>query len=126
MHSAYLLVIDNSAEHAQVINSFLRNSGLAVRVVSASGLDEMEVVLNEKTPFLILLGRHLPASMKISQILQTADLHSTPVAMQVKPEDTANIEAAIATHPLLAINADENDQLMQVVKQHMSGGRTVR
>ncbi len=46
--------------------------------------------------------------------------------MQVKPEDTANIEAAIATHPLLIINAEENDQLMQVVKQHMSGGKTVR
>jgi len=126
MHSAYLLVIDNSPDHAQVINSFLRNSGVAVRVISASGLDELEVVLKEKTPFLILIGRRFPESMKISQILQIADLYSTPVAMQVKPEDTANIEAAIATHPLLAINADENDQLMQVVKQHMSGGRTVR
>jgi diguanylate cyclase (GGDEF)-like protein len=126
MLSAHLLVIDSSPDHAQVINSFLRNSGVAVRVVSATGLDELEVVLNEKTPFLILIGRHLPTSMKISQILQAADQHSIPVAMQVKPEDMANIEAAIATHPLLIINAEENDQLMRVVKQHMSGGKTVR
>ena len=126
MHSAYLLVIDSSPDHAQVINSFLRNSGIAVRVVSASNMDELEIVLEEKTPFLILLSRQLPASMKISQILLAADHHSTPVVMQVKPEDSANIEAAITTHPLLIINAEEDEQLMQVVKQHMSGGKTVR
>ena len=126
MHSAYLLVIDNSPDHAQVINSFLRNSGVAVRVVSASNMDELEVVLQEKTPFLILLSRQLPASMKISQVLLAADHHSTPVVMQTKPEDSANIEAAIASHPVLIINAEEDEQLMQVVKQHMSGGKTVR
>jgi len=126
MHSAYLLVIDSSPDHAQVINSFLRNSGVAVRVVSASNMDELEIVLNEKTPFLILLSRQLPASMKVSQILLAADLHSTPVVMQVKPEDSANIEAAIATHPLLIINVEEDEQLMKVVKHYMSGGKTVR
>lgn len=126
MHSANLLVIDNSPNHAQDINSFLRNSGVAVRVLSAPGMDELETVVKEKTPFLILIGTRLPASMKISQILQTADLHSIPVAMQVKPGDTADIEAAISTHPLLIINAEENGQLMQVVKQHMSGGKSVR
>ncbi|MDH3902109.1 MAG: REC domain-containing phosphodiesterase [Xanthomonadales bacterium] len=126
MHSAYLLVIDNSPDHAQVINSFLRNSGIAVRVVSASGLGELETALQEKTPFLVLIGKRLPSSMKISQVLVAADQHSTPVVMQVEPDDTANIEAAIATHPLLVINAEDNDQLMQVVKRHMSGGKTAR
>ena len=126
MHSTYLLVIDDSPDHAQVINSYLRNSGVAVRVVSASNMDELEIVLEEKTPFLILLSRQLPAQMKISRILQVADQHSTPVAMQVKAEDSANIEAAIATHPLLIINAEEDEQLMQVVRQHMSGGKTAR
>ncbi|MDX2428948.1 MAG: EAL domain-containing protein [Xanthomonadales bacterium] len=126
MHSAYLLVIDNSPDHAQVINSFLRNSGVAVRVVSVSGLGEFEIALKEKTPFMVLIGRSLPASMKISQVLLAAEQHSTPVVMQVEPDDTANIEAAIATHPLLIINAQDNDQLMQVVKQHISGGKTAR
>jgi diguanylate cyclase (GGDEF)-like protein len=126
MHSTYLLVIDDSPDHAQVINSYLRNSGVAVRVVSASNMDELEIVLKEKTPFLILLSRQLPAHMKISRILQVADQHSTPVAMQVKAEDSANIEAAIASHPILIINAEEDEQLMQVVRQYMSGGKTAR
>jgi len=126
MQSNYLLVIDNSPDHAQVVNSFLRNSGMAVRVITASGVDELGVVLKEKEPFLILIGRKLPASMKISQILQAADQHSTPVAMQVKSEDSENIDAALATHSILLVNAEENDQLMQVVKQYMSGGKTVR
>jgi len=126
MHSAYLLVIDNSPDHAQVINSFLRNSGIAVRVMSASSLGELETALKDKTPFLVLIGKSLPTTMKISQVLLAADQHSTPVVMQVEPDDTANIEAAIATHPMLIINAEDNDQLMQVVKQHISGGKTAR
>jgi len=121
-----MLVIANSPDHAQAINSFLRNSGVAVRVISASGFDELEEVLNEKTPFLILLGRHLPDSLKISQVLQAANTHSIPVVMQIQPEDSDNIEAAISTHPLLIINSEENGQLMQVVKQHLTGGKTIR
>ena len=126
MDSAYLLVIDDSPDHAQVITSFLRNAGVAVRVVSASNFNELEDVLKEKSPFLILIGTQLPASVKISQIMQVADQYSTPVALQAKPEGTTNVEAAIATHPSLIINAEEDDQLMQVVKQYMSGGKTAR
>ncbi len=126
MDSTYLLVIDESPDHAQVTNSFLRNAGLAVRVVSASDFNELEGALKEKSPFLILIGTHIPASVKIGQIMQLAHQYSTPVALQVNPEDLANIEAAIAIHPLLVINAGENEQLMQVVKQHMSGGNTAR
>ncbi len=126
MDSAYLLVIDNSPDHAQLINSFLRNAGIAVRVVNASGIHELEEVLKEKSPFLILIGTQLPASVKIGQIMQVADQYSTTVVLQFRPEDTNNVEAATATHPLLVINAEENDQLMQVVKQHMSGGTTAR
>jgi len=126
MDSTYLLVIDNSPDHAQIVNSFLRNAGVAVRVVNASSILELEEALKEKSPFLILIGTQLPDSVKIGQIMQVADQYSTAVVLQFKSEDTANVEAAIATHPLLVINAEENDQLMQVVKQHMSGGTTAR
>jgi diguanylate cyclase (GGDEF)-like protein len=126
MDSAYLLVIDDSPDHAQVINSFLRNAGVAVRVVSASGTDELEGVLNDKSPFLILIGTHLPATINVGQIMQMADRHSIPVALQLAPGSTANIETVIATHPVLVINAEENDQLMQVVKRYMSGGKSAR
>lgn len=126
MDSAYLLIIDHSPDHAQVINSFLRNAGVAVRVVNTSNFSELENALKEKSPFLILIGTQLPPTVKISQILQAADQYSTPVALQVKPEETKSIEAAIATHPLLIINAEENDQLMRVVKHYMSGGKSAR
>jgi len=126
MDSACLLVIDSSPDHAQLINSFLRNAGLAVRVVSASNLNDLENALKEKSPFLILVGTQLPTSLKISQILHMANQHATPVALQLKPDDSTIVESAIATHPLLIINAEENDQLMQVVKQYMSGGKDAR
>jgi diguanylate cyclase (GGDEF)-like protein len=126
MDSVHLLVIDDSPDNAQIINSFLRNAGVAVRVINASTLSEIEAALKAKSPFLILIGTRLPTAVKIGQIMQAADKFSIPVALQYMPKDTANIEAAITTHPCLIINAEENDQLMQVVKQHMSGGNTAR
>ena len=126
MESAYLLIIDNAPDHAQVINSFLRNEGLAVRVISVSDLNELEAALKDKSPFLMLIGTQLPDTVKISQVLLVAEQHSTPVALQVLSGEVSNVEAAIASHPLLVINADDNDQLMRIVKQHMSGGKTAR
>ncbi len=126
MDSAHLLIIDNSPDHAQVVNSFLRNAGIAVNVVNVSNINELELALEEKSPFLILIGTCLPASTKISQVLQLSDQYATPVAMQVKSGDFDSMHAALATHPVLIVNADENDQLMQVVKKHMHGGKTAR
>ncbi len=124
MDSTYLLVIDNSPEHAQLINSYLRNAGIAVRVVNASTYNELESVLKDKKPFLLLIGTQPPAAMNIARITQTADQFAVPVALQLDPEQPDNIKTAIATHPILVINAKENIQLMQVVKQLMSGGKT--
>lgn len=126
MDSSYLLVINNSPDHAQVINSFLRNAGMAVRVANAANLSEFEQVLNEHSPFLILVGTQLPESLKIGQILQTADKHATPVALQVTSKSNDIIAAALATHSVQLINDEENDQLMQLVKQHISGGKSAR
>ncbi|MBT8069536.1 MAG: EAL domain-containing protein [Gammaproteobacteria bacterium] len=126
MDSAYLLVIDASPDHAQVLNSFLRNAGIAVRVVNASTFDELESVLKEKSPFLVVIGTQLPSALKIGQVLQAADLNSAPVVLQVNPEDTTQIEEAISTHPTLVINDGENDQLMRIVKTYMAGGKTTR
>ncbi len=49
--------------------------------------------------------------------------NNIPVVLQVQAEDADNIEAAIATHPVLIINSENNEQLMQVVKKHLSGGK---
>src|SRR5210317_1569292 len=126
MDSAYLLIIDESPDLAQVTNSFLRNAGMAIRVVSAGNINELEDVLQEKSPFLVLIGTQLPTSIKIGQVLQITDRFSTPVVLQVETAHTAEIKAGLATHPLQLIQAGENDQLMKVVKQHMSGGKTAR
>ncbi len=126
MDSANLLIIDKSPDNAQLVKSFLRNSGLAVQVISAVDSSELGQAIKEKSPFLILVGTELPSSMKMDQVMQVADKHSTPVALQVNPQDTGNFEQAISSHPLLIINAEENDQLMRVVKQHMSGGKSAR
>jgi len=126
MDSSYLLVIDNSPDNAQVINSFLRNAGMAVRVASASSQSEFEQVLKEHSPFLIIAGRQLPESLKIGQVLQIADKHSTPAVLQATSQNIAIVEEALATHSVQVINGKDNDQLMHVVQQHISGGKSVR
>jgi diguanylate cyclase (GGDEF)-like protein len=124
--SAHLLVIDHSTDHAQTINSFLRNAGIAVRVVSASNHDDLDSVLKEKSPFLTIIGPQAPPELPISYIVQSAEEFQSSVAIQVRPGAMQNLEAVIATHPVVVINADENDQLMKVVRQHMTGGKTER
>ena len=62
MDSPYLLVVDSSPDQAQLIKSFLRNAGLAVRVANASSLSEYKQILKEHSPFLILVGAPRSAS----------------------------------------------------------------
>lgn len=126
MDSPYLLVVDSSPDQAQLIKSFLRNAGLAVRVANASNPSEYKQILKEHSPFLILIGEHLPESLKISQALQIADKHSTPIALQFNSENNDVIEAALASHSVQVINGTENDQIMQLVQHHISGHKSVR
>ena len=126
MESAYLLIIDKNPDQAQVINSFLRNSGLSVQVINAENINGLASAIKEKSPFLILLGVDLPKSMKFTQIMKLADKHSIPVTMQAQPEQAGSLEAALSSHSLLLVNNEENDQLIQVVKQHVSGGKSAR
>ncbi len=126
MNSSHLLVIDSSPDHAQAVTSLLRNAGMAVRVANAANLGELKSYLQEFSPFLILVTTELPSTLKIGQILQAADQHSTPVALQISAADTDVIDEALASHSVMLINAEENDQLMQVVQQHISGGKSAR
>ncbi len=126
MDSAYILVIDDSTDHAQTINSFLRNAGIAVRVLSASNILDLENVLKEKSPFLTIIGSRIPPTLKISHVLQLAEMFASPVVLEYDMENPEALNDAIATHPVMVINADESDQLMQVVKWHLSGGKSAR
>ena len=99
---------------------------MAVRVANSSNLSDFEQILTEHSPFLILVGTQLPESLKIGQVLQIADKHSTPVTLQFSAANKEVIEAALDTHPVQIINSEENDQLMHVVQQHISGGKSVR
>jgi diguanylate cyclase (GGDEF)-like protein len=126
MQSSYLLVIDNSVERIQAVNSFLRNAGMAVRVISAASATELETSLREKLPFLVVLGTSVPDNLKTGKVLQAAKEHSVPVAMQVRPGKYANLEAAIGECSVQVIGADDHDQLMEVVQFHLSGGKSAR
>ncbi len=124
MQSSYLLVVDNSVERIQAVNSFLRNAGMAVRVINAATATELETSLREKSPFLVVLGTSAPDKLKTGQVLQAARKHSIPVTMQVRPGKYANLEAAIGECSVQVIGADDHDQLMEVVQFHLSGGKS--
>lgn len=126
MDSANLLVIDSSSEHAQTINSFLRNAGVSVHVSSAGNYSELEVSIREKPPILIIIGQQLPASLSIGQVLEVAELHAIPVALQLSAENTQIALEALASGFLTIISAEDNSQLKRLVESNMSGGQSVR
>lgn len=126
MDGAYLLVIDSSGDRAQVINSFLRNAGLAVQVVNAFSFDAVETILKEKSPFMLLVGTQLPPGLTITQILQAAEQFQTAVVMQLKAGETMLVEAAVSNHSVQVINAEHNGQLIDLVKQTTSAHQATR
>jgi len=126
MDSANLLVIDSSSEHAQTINSLLRNAGKRVQVANASNYSGLESNLRENPPILIVIGLHLPSALTIEQILQLAGQHNIPVALQLSADNSHIAFEAVATHPVTVISAEDNLQLIHLVESHMSGGHSVR
>ena len=56
MHSANLLVIDQSPEYAEGVNSLLRNSGINIHVLHARSSTEVKRALDRDAPVLILFA----------------------------------------------------------------------
>lgn len=127
MDSNHLLVIDDSTEHTQTINSYLRNAGKSVQVSNVDNYTDLESHIRENAPFMILIGAQLPASMPIDQILQVAEKSAIPVVMQISADNTDTLLDAIATvGGIQVISADDNAQLMRLVEKQMTGGQSVR
>ena len=126
MDSASLLVIDSSSEHAQTINSFLRNSGMPVHVTSVGNYSELEGSIREKPPILVVVGQQLPSALPIEQVLEVAERHSIPVALQLSADNSRIALEAVALSFLTIISAEDNLQLMKLVESYMSGGQSIR
>lgn len=127
MDSNTLLVIDDSTEHTQTINSFLRNAGKSVQVSNVDNYNELEKQIRGNAPFMILIGPQLPASLPIDQILQIAEKFAIPAVMQISADNTESLLEAIDAHGgIYVVSADDNSQLIRLVEKQMSGGQSVR
>ncbi len=126
MDGAYLLVIDNSPDHVQVIKSTLRNAGLAVWVIGGSKASEIESVLKEKAPFLLLTGPTLPPDLSMADILEMADPFPVSVASMLNAGDTVVLESAPTTRSVHVIHAGDDNQLIDLVEQTMSDAKSAR
>lgn len=126
MDSANLLVIDSSSEHAQTINSFLRNAGYAVQVAYAANYSDLESNYRENPPILVVIGLHLPAALPLEQVLQFTAQHDIPVVLQLSADNGHLALEAVASNSVTVISAEDNSQLIHLVQSHMSGGQSVR
>jgi diguanylate cyclase (GGDEF)-like protein len=126
MDSRHLLVIDESSEHAQTINSFLRNAGKSVQIDTASNYFDLESHIRDDTPFMIVVGPHLPSSLPIDQVLQMAEKSAIPVVIQISGDNTRTLLEAINTHAVQVISTEDNSQLIHLVEKQMSGGKSSR
>lgn len=127
MDSNHLLVIDDSTEHAQTINSFLRNAGKSVQVSNVDNHTDLDSHIRENAPFMILIGPQLPAALPIDQVLQIAEKAAIPAVMQISADNTNSLLEAIAAHGgIQVVSADDNSQLIRLVEKQMSGGQSIR
>lgn len=127
MDNNHLLVIDNSTEHTQTINSFLRNAGKSVQVSNVGNYTDLESHIRENAPFMILLGPQLPTALPIDQVLHVAEKFAIPAVMQISADNTNLLLEAITSHGgIQVVSANDNSQLILLVEKHMSGGKSDR
>lgn len=115
MESPRLLVIDESAEQAEVINSLLRNSGINIRIKHARSIQDAEDFYSNFKPFLIVFNVTESVGHSTVDVLEFAEEQGVPVVLRTRPDDLAALAEAMNHHGFLVVNRDENDQLIKTV-----------
>jgi diguanylate cyclase (GGDEF)-like protein len=124
LDSAHLLVFGEQPETAEQINSLLRNSGIIIHVIFVNTPAKAAKALNEHTCCLVIIdagAEQGPDLEKILQLAAEADLH---VALRVSPQAPAALLGALDHDCCIAINRDDEKQLVKVVQKQLRSDRS--
>jgi diguanylate cyclase (GGDEF)-like protein len=117
MDSTHLIVIDHSPECAEPINSLLRNSGIIVHTNFAKTTAQAEKLIKSNHPILLIYNESAPDSVPLVKVLQLAEKYDIPSAVRFTPQDPSLLTDAMSFFSCIAINIEEDDHLIGVVKR---------
>jgi diguanylate cyclase (GGDEF)-like protein len=124
MDSAYLLVIDDSPESAEEINSLLRNSGISIHVLFASTTAETKLAIEANPPCLVIHNLGAKSGAPVSEVINLCTKNHIPIAIRFSPHSPDRLFEVLACGCCIALNAEDNSQLTSLVQQQLRSGRT--
>lgn len=117
MRSVNLLVIDQSPESAEHVNSLLRNSGIKIHVMHSQTSADVKRALDHDSPVLMLFANPDPADAPIEDITELADAFNVPLALFTTLDDPERLGQLLSHAACFVINSEDEDLLTTAVSR---------
>lgn len=115
MDSVNLLVVDQTPESSEQINSLLRNSGIKIHVIHVSSYAEVNRAFDAYSPLLVIYLNPDPVDAGIEEISELAGRFSVPCALLIDLEDHQRLTSLIRTAPCYVVDKEAPDHLIATV-----------
>lgn len=116
LDKAQLLIVDHSPEGAENINSLLRNSGINIRTLFAKTIVEAEKAIKSAHPILVIYNDSARDDVAVTSMIKLAESQKLDIAVRFSPEDPSIFMEALTFYSVLALNSEEDGQLVTLVK----------
>jgi diguanylate cyclase (GGDEF)-like protein len=113
---AQVLIVDHSPEGAENINSLLRNSGINIRTLFAKTISEAKKAIKSAHPILVIYNDSARHDVPVTSMIKLAESQQLDIAVRFSPEDPSIFMEALTFYSVLAINSEEDGQLVTLVK----------
>ena len=126
MHSANLLVADQSPETAEFINSLLRNSGIKIHVMHARTCTEIKRSLDNDSLVLIIYAEPDPEEASLEEVSELADAFGIPLALFIDIADPDKLASYLQTTACFVINSQQEGLLADAVSRLIKNSENER
>ncbi len=117
MDGANLVVVDNSAESADRINSLLRNSGIKIHVIHAVKSAQVKQALDQHRPLVVIYIQPDGASASLEEIYGLSQQHGVPLALYSSLDDPDALVNALRQAACLVLHSENDKMLVDCVNR---------
>lgn len=117
MDGTNLIVVDNSEESANRINSLLRNSGIKVHVIHAAKSLQVKQSLDHDRPLILLYIQPDPSAASLEEIYELSRQHGVPLALYSPLDEPEILVNALRQAACLVIHSENDAMLVDCVNR---------
>lgn len=117
MDSVNLLVLDQSPEPAELINSLLRNSGIKIHVIHTQSCADAKRALESSAPILVVYVHPDPVDAGIEEITELAAQYGVPSALYCDLNDSERLLGLLKSTACYVIDSNNENQLISTVSR---------